>query len=349
MEKIIFVDGKETNYLITSDGKVFNRKTKRELKGTYKSKEYHCVQLMIGGKARTFMTHRLVAEAFCENPNKYTIVDHIDRNKLNNDYTNLRWTSASENSNNVCRKNTKCNSEYLDLSKNNDLEVKQLLIDSSYVACQDGRIINTRNGRILKGSKRNGYTRVLINGKTSSAHVLVWEAFNGPKPDGMVIDHIDGNRSNNCLNNLRLVSQNDNMKNMYANGNGYQVSVRQYDKKGNYLNTFDSFRAAAQAVGGNESAIRQAAERRGTSQGFFWIRNDDNITIEEVLKITPTGKPKKMYIGVSQYDLDKNFIKHYDSMAEVAKLYGCTSKVVKRVGNGNIKWNNYYWLLDQQK
>lgn len=347
MEKIIFVDEKETNYLITSDGKVFNRKTKRELKGTYKSKEYHCVQLMVNGKAKSFMVHRLVAQAFCENPKGYTIVDHIDRNKLNNNYTNLRWVSASENQANTKEHQHSEKKQFLNFTK--DEASKMSLVNSNYIIYEDGTIVNKKNNRILKGSLRNGYIRININNKYYSAHVLVWEAFNGPKPEGMVIDHIDGNRSNNCLSNLRLVSQNDNMKNMHTNGNGYQVPVRQYDKKGNYLNTFSSFRAAAQAVNGNESAIRQAAERRGTSQGFFWIREDDNITIEEVLKITPTGKPKKMYIGVSQYDLDRNFIRHYDSMAEVAKIYGCTSKVIKRVGNGSIKWNNCYWLLEQQK
>lgn len=344
MEKIVIIDGKETNYIITSDGRVFNRTTKRELKGTYKSKEYHCVQLAVDGKMKSVMTHRLVAQAFCENPNNYTIVDHIDRNKLNNDYTNLRWVSNRENAKNVDTKKHKIKKEYFDFTEQ---EVKPLLINSNYIATKDGMIINKNTGRVLKGTLRNGYVRVCINGKTYSAHVLIWEAFNGPKPDGMVIDHIDGNRTNNCMNNLRLVNQSGNMKNMYANGNGYQVLVKQYDKDGKYLNSFDSFRAAAKAVQGNECAIRQAAERRGASKGYFWIRDDDDITIEEVLRITASGKPKKSYISVSQYDLDGNLIQHYDSLTEAAKKYGCTSKVIKRVAiDGKIVWNDSYWSLN---
>ena len=81
MRKKIIIDGKETRYFVSDDGKVYNDKTGRELKGTYTTNEYHSIQLRIDNKSRTFMVHRLVAEAFCENPNGYTIVDHIDRDK----------------------------------------------------------------------------------------------------------------------------------------------------------------------------------------------------------------------------------------------------------------------------
>lgn len=101
MRKKIIIDGKETRYSVTDDARIFNDKTGRELKGTYKTNEYHSIQLTIDGKPRTFMFHRLVAEAFCENPNGYTIVDHIDRDKHNDNASNLRWVDAKTNSKNV--------------------------------------------------------------------------------------------------------------------------------------------------------------------------------------------------------------------------------------------------------
>lgn len=42
--------------------------------------------------------------------------------------------------------------------------------------------------------------------QSRSVHVLVCEAFHGPRPPGMQVDHIDGNPSNNHASNLRWVT-----------------------------------------------------------------------------------------------------------------------------------------------
>ena len=52
------------------------------------------------GKHKLHSIHRLVAEAFCKNPDSKHQVDHIDNNKMNNHYKNLRWTTCSENNRN---------------------------------------------------------------------------------------------------------------------------------------------------------------------------------------------------------------------------------------------------------
>jgi len=44
--------------------------------------------------------HRLIAEAFLEKDGDKNFVDHIDRNKKNNNVDNLRWVSRTENNNN---------------------------------------------------------------------------------------------------------------------------------------------------------------------------------------------------------------------------------------------------------
>lgn len=46
---------------------------------------------------KTHMVHRLVAKYFCKNPDNREYVNHIDGNKLNNNFSNLEWCTVAEN------------------------------------------------------------------------------------------------------------------------------------------------------------------------------------------------------------------------------------------------------------
>ena len=267
-QKRIIIEGQETPYLIRDNGTVWSEKRNRELKGTLQRNEYHTVYLSFNGKQYNFMLHRLVAEYFCDNPNNYTIVHHKDGDKHNNQASNLEWVNSKINNaiGNKKPSKEKPVNKIADLTKN----WIKLSFNENYAINVDGEVANLKTGLIVRGSERNGYLRITIRNKQYSIHRLMWETFNEPIPEGYYIDHIDGNKSNNALSNLRLVTQSDNMKNAMKNGHKGQISVLQYDKKGNFIQEFESIQKAADAMGVTHAAIRSAIDRNGTCKNYIW-------------------------------------------------------------------------------
>ena len=83
----------------------------------------------------------------------------------------------------------------------------------------DGHLVYTdRRGKMVSGSEagtlaHNGYVVVIVNGKITPAHRIIWELHNGGIPDGKEIDHINGDKSDNRIGNLRVVTRSENLLN----------------------------------------------------------------------------------------------------------------------------------------
>ena len=99
-----------------------------------------------------------------------------------------------------------------------------------------GRKIEVAFGDVAGSIGNTGYYSVRVNGVLTKCHRIVYELHYGEIDDGLVIDHIDGNPTNNNINNLRPVSRKINSRNRKISkrnttGVGGVVELRDRDDK----------------------------------------------------------------------------------------------------------------------
>nr|DAV06100.1 MAG TPA: homing endonuclease [Bacteriophage sp.] len=91
------IKGWEGLYEIYSDGRVYSLVSNKFLKPRLSMDGYERVALCDKGKRYEYRIHRLVAEAFIENPENKPQINHKDFNKRNNFINNLEWCTNLEN------------------------------------------------------------------------------------------------------------------------------------------------------------------------------------------------------------------------------------------------------------
>lgn len=147
------------------------------------------------------------------------------------------------------------------------------------------------------------YISLWKNGKQymRTVHSLVWEAFNGPVPEGYEINHMDENPSNNRLDNLNLLTHRQNMNwatvgermsksrtgrkmsedtkmkkskvmiGKMVNHPGISKRVFQYTLDDEYVNDYPSTQEAARQTGFSGGCIRECCSGvRKTHKGYKW-------------------------------------------------------------------------------
>lgn len=122
------------DYYVSNFGRVKNIETGKILSmNRTNGNGYKIIHIRKDGKGKNYYIHRLVGEAFLENPNNYKYIDHIDIDKTNNNANNLRWCSQSQNCQN--RNKFKLNSSgYVGVTKtkNNKFRAQITLNGKTY-------------------------------------------------------------------------------------------------------------------------------------------------------------------------------------------------------------------------
>ena len=273
------------NYLIDDEGNVFNIEANKMLQGSIGEHGYKYYRLSKDGQKKMFYAHRLVAEYFIPNPNNLPIVNHKDGNKLNNNVKNLEWTTKSENTR-----------QWHELSGNKANRVFEYYVEDlpteiwkeygNYMVSSCGRVRHKIKNNLLKPVVTCGYYKVTLseNGVTTDymLHKLIWNLFvpieENSIEEGMVIDHIDANKLNNNINNLRKITLSENVNaGLYEQKTNKTVKrVGQYDLNNNFIAEFVSVAEAGRQLNLDKSTISKVCRGQNKTHGGYIFKYLNN-------------------------------------------------------------------------
>lgn len=84
-------------YTITEDGSIISHTTGKPIYEYVNPKGYHFVRMVVDGKKKTMLKHRVIALALIPNPSNLSEINHKDGNKSNNCTSNLEWCTRQQN------------------------------------------------------------------------------------------------------------------------------------------------------------------------------------------------------------------------------------------------------------
>jgi hypothetical protein len=324
------------NYEVNNLGQVRNKETGRILKASCKG-GYLVVGLSSKGKVKTNSVHRIVAICFIDNPENKPQVNHIDKNRSNNNVNNLEWCTSSENAIHKCltlqqKTNQNLKVWRVDINSNEKIELYNSIYDAA-VWCVENKyspsVHNARgnisnvirgiyksssgfkwllneqsspeneiwknvivNGKTMdnyhisslgrfKNSKgiimenykphHSGYIYVRVNKQKYSLHHLVASAFIENPHSKPVVNHIDGIKNNNVLENLEWATIQEN--NQYNHNVGlikvFKRKIGQYNLEQELIKEYNSIVEAMKET--NIKSIKKVLYgKQKTAGGFVW-------------------------------------------------------------------------------
>lgn len=167
----------------------------------------------------------------------------------------------------------------------------------NYEVSNLGRVRNKKTGHIRKLSTDVvGYKSTTLYGEnkptTVRVHTLVANAFLGKRPRNYDVNHIDGDKTNNNIDNLEYCSRSDNVLHAYKTGlNKMTTSIRIVETG----EVFDSINECARSIGASRKNIAMCLNdkyQRNSCKGFhFEYVNRTELSTDSIpIKIIETGE-----------------------------------------------------------
>jgi hypothetical protein len=302
-------------YFLSEDGLVLSRKNKipyilkqRTNNNNDKNQPSIVTLRADGSKPKTFLLSFLMATAFIENPNKYTLIKFKDGNKLNYHLDNIEWSDNPFESKDIW-----------EIVKNYP----------GYEICENG-VRNIKTKKILKPQiDINGYPLTQLRNtnkerKNIGIHILIARQYI-PNPFNLPeVNHINGNKMNYSISNLEWVTGSQNSQHAHDNklnkgtlGKGKHVEL--LDENYQVIKTFTSIRSAGVFLDKSGDALK------------WHFRN--NILIDGTVLINQHRIRLKIHNDIDgeiwkNVNTENNYINNHYSVSNYARVKNINTGVI---------------------
>lgn len=235
--------------------------------------------------------------------------------------------------------------------------MKQIIVDNqvtSYFIDEAGKCFNSKTKKYLKGQISNsGYLNYNLSitpqyKKRLYAHRLVAQYFlnNGlPITKNKEVNHIDGNKLNNSVENLEFLSHQENIKHAIATNLIKTKPIFCFDNNLKLVQVYKNIDILLSQKKYNRSSIvheLNAVEKKQT-YGYYWSYKQ-YLTQNDIVKFQNKGIAKTVY----QYSLDGDKIGEFCSTGEAGRiLFPQYKRAASHIGEccrGRIKtYKGFIW------